>query len=77
MKKKPFIDDDNMTIYEENQDDFFDINKMASANDCTGLVPTPPLDDEQADSYTKMYEIPTPAEEDAEKINSSKENLND
>ncbi len=35
-----------------------DLNKVTSATDCTGLMPTPSLSDEEAESYNDIYTIP-------------------
>ena len=34
---------------------FYDINKIASTTDMTGLEPAPVLDDAEADSYEELY----------------------
>ena len=34
------------------EDLFYDIDLVASATECTGLIPTPPLSEEEAESYT-------------------------
>jgi hypothetical protein len=39
-------------------DKFYDIAKTASANDCTGLMPTPPKDEAAAESYADLSDIP-------------------
>lgn len=39
-------------------DQFYDITQTISANDCTGLEPTPPKDEAAADSYGDIYPIP-------------------
>ncbi|MDD6396492.1 MAG: hypothetical protein PUB37_09990 [Firmicutes bacterium] len=31
---------------------------VVSGNECTGLVPTPPIDIDSADSYNEIYDIP-------------------
>ncbi len=31
---------------------------VASTTECTGLIPTPPANPAEADSYTKLYDIP-------------------
>jgi hypothetical protein len=41
-------------------DNYYDINKVASSMDCTGLVPSRPIDEGEADSYTELYNIPRP-----------------
>lgn len=33
---------------------------VASATECTGLIPTPPADEAQAQSYAQLYPIPQP-----------------
>ncbi len=33
---------------------------VASATECTGLIPTPPVDKSEADSYTDIYHVPVP-----------------
>lgn len=38
--------------------DFLDPQGVVSTTDCTGLIPTPPLDDDEADSYKDIYAIP-------------------
>lgn len=42
------------------QDELFDGDNVASATECTGLIPTPPLSEEEAESYTEIYNIPQP-----------------
>lgn len=59
---------ENPQALQPNDDDLYDINIMASANDCTGLIPTPPASEQQADSYTEMYAIPKPSAESPQKI---------
>ena len=34
------------------------IDSVASATECTGLMPTPPENEEEADSYNDIYVIP-------------------
>lgn len=35
-----------------------DIMDVASATDCTGLMPTPPANEAEAESYTDLYPVP-------------------
>ena len=35
-----------------------DITGVASATECTGLMQIPPLNDEQADAYGEIYDVP-------------------
>ena len=43
------------------EDDYFDYDNVACATECTGLIPTPPVSDEEAEAYTELYAIPQPA----------------
>ena len=36
------------------------MNTVASSTECTGLIQTPPSNDEEAESYTDIYSIPQP-----------------
>lgn len=38
-------------------------NNVTSTNDCTGLVPNPPLSESQSESYTQIENIPPPSPE--------------
>lgn len=61
------------------EDDFtrmIELNLMnvVSGTECTGLVPTPPIDIDSADSYNEIYDVPveestvnTPSHEDDKK----------
>ena len=40
------------------EDDFFDYDTVASATECTGLMPTPPLTKRAVDSYAEIYDVP-------------------
>lgn len=40
---------------------FFEIDSVSSATECTGLMPTPPANQAEADFYTDLYAVPTPA----------------
>lgn len=35
-----------------------DLMNVVSGNECTGLTPTPPIDIEEADAYSEIYDIP-------------------
>lgn len=37
-----------------------DSNTVVSAQDCTGLIMAPPVDDAQAEAFTDLYTIPEP-----------------
>ena len=49
--------------HEKFDDIIFDVDTVASATECTGLIPTPPISEEAADSYTELYTIPKPVQE--------------
>ena len=31
---------------------------VVSGTECTGMVPTPPLDDDEANAYREIYDVP-------------------
>jgi hypothetical protein len=41
-------------------DKFYDVESVASCNDCTGLMPTPPKSEAEAESYGDLSNVPTP-----------------
>jgi hypothetical protein len=41
-------------------DSFYENLHVSSADDCTGLIPTPPKSAGEADSYTQLMDIPKP-----------------
>ncbi len=43
-------------------DKFFDPNIVVSSTDCTGLIPSPPLSEDEAESYAEIYDIPHPGD---------------
>lgn len=43
--------------YADENDDW---ETIASSNDCTGLVPTPPMTEGEAESYSDLMNIPQP-----------------
>ncbi len=45
---------------------------VASATECTGLIPTPPVDKAEADSYTDIYDIPMTKSEPNNGLQNSK-----
>ena len=42
-------------------DKFYDLNQVVSANDCTGLIPTPPISDGEAESYADLMNAAVPS----------------
>lgn len=47
--------DKNKKILQES-----DSNMVVSSTECTGLIPTPPLSEDEAESYDELYDIPLP-----------------
>lgn len=45
-------------ILSQNDDRFFEYESVVSATECTGLIQTPPLSVEEAESYSQIYDIP-------------------
>lgn len=48
-------DKDTKWLYDQDE---LDLNKVTSSTDCTGLMPTPALSDDEVDSYNEIYTIP-------------------
>ena len=46
------------TAREVRAEDVLDIESTVSATDCTGLMPTPPINEAEAEAYTQLYNIP-------------------
>jgi len=43
---------------DELDDGFIIMDKVASSTDCTGLIPTPPANDEEQEAYSDIYAVP-------------------
>ncbi len=41
-------------------DPFYDIEKVSSATECTGLIPRGPESEEEAEAYSELYAIHSP-----------------
>ena len=41
-------------------DPFYDIEKVSSATECTGLIPRGPESDAEAEAYSELYAIHSP-----------------
>ena len=52
-RRKPVSDIDSA-------DKFYDVEKVASSMECTGLIPSAAKDEEEAESYGELYAIHTP-----------------
>lgn len=53
MKKEKF----NLDLLDEEM-------KVASSTECTGLISIPPQNEDEADSYSEIYDIPEPSSKD-------------
>ena len=51
-RRKPVSDIDSA-------DKFYDVEKVASSTECTGLIPSAAKDEEEAESYGELYAIHT------------------
>lgn len=50
---------------ESNNDEMPDISSTASATECTGLMPTPPENEDELEAYQQLYDMEIP-EKDGE-----------
>ncbi len=48
---------------------FFDLDDIVSTTECTGLIPTPPVSEAEAEAYTNLYSIPKPGVDSGKDIN--------
>ncbi len=44
----------------DDKDTFFNSQSVASATDCTGLIPNSPGSVDEVDSYGEIYDVPRP-----------------
>jgi hypothetical protein len=44
-------------------DKYYDLNQVVSANDCTGLTPTPPASESEAESYADLMNAAIPTDQ--------------
>ena len=51
---------ENKKKFEESEDPFYDITKVSSTTECTGLVPSGIIEDAQAEAYGELYSIHPP-----------------
>lgn len=45
------------------EDDWWEFDDVVSSTECTGLIPSPPTDAADAESYTDLYDVPQPEED--------------
>jgi hypothetical protein len=48
-------------------------NGVLSTTECTGMIPTPPLSDEQVDGYLDLFHVPQQKAESAMKADTPEE----
>jgi hypothetical protein len=51
---------DNKLHLKPDNDKFLDPNNVVSNTECTGLIQTPPLTEDEAESYKEIYDLPVP-----------------
>lgn len=51
-------------LKDNHRDDVQNLSTVASTTECTGLIPVPPEDEQGAESYRDLYNIPKPDIED-------------
>lgn len=68
-------DKQNKQLAPQPDEDFLDSceNNVVSGTECTGLIPTPPENETEAEAYTELYAIPRPAKNKAELEKSGKQ----
>ncbi len=54
MKKYPEVFKKQENSFE---DDYVSLD-IASITECTGMIPTPPLNDDEVDNYADIYSVP-------------------
>lgn len=48
-------------------DGYLDPEDVVSGTECTGLIPTPPITEAEAESYAQLYTVPKPQRERPQK----------
>lgn len=71
MDKKPILNTQDIdgSYAFDMQNEF---NGVVSATECTGLMPIPPQDDDEAEAYNEIYVVPK-VENETEKVLRSEE----
>ena len=54
------VDDKKQGYPAYDVDKFYDVEAVVSYNDSTGLIPTPPKNESEAESYSDLLNIPQP-----------------
>lgn len=52
--------EDKQVPHPDKADLILDLDTVASVTECTGLIPTPPANEAEAESYTDLYAVPKP-----------------
>ena len=61
MSKESKVDKDKQLFYSKPVDSFgYDCCNACSARDCTGLIPSAPLTEEEMDAYREIYDFEPP-----------------
>ena len=71
MEKKPILNTEDIdgSYAFDMQNEF---NGVVSATECTGLMPVPPQNDGEAESYNEIYVVPKTPNETEETLQSEK-----
>lgn len=70
MRKKS---DKEINCVPEEPYDFYAGLNIGSQTECTGMIPTPPLNDAQTDAYHDIYSVPQQCSTGAQKKENAKE----
>lgn len=57
------MDDKNrrgIPLHNDDKDKYSHLDIVASSTECTGLIPAPPANESEAESYADLYSIPKP-----------------
>ncbi|MGI5957993.1 MAG: hypothetical protein ACOX60_01060 [Massiliimalia sp.] len=53
-------------------DGYLDQKDVVSSTECTGLIPTPPVSQAEAEAYASLYSVPKPQKTSSESVKSKK-----
>lgn len=53
---RPYNDQDDRYLFDNEE-------SVASATDCTGMIPTPPVEEAEVNSYSEIFDIPLARDE--------------
>lgn len=69
-KNRQMVHADDQFFFDS--DLFFEVDGVSSATECTGLMPTPPADEAEAEAYTDLYAVPTPVQKENNQLQTAK-----